>query len=104
MRGPRDCWYCGKSGHKKKDFWTQKNNKRDKPKGDKEENVVSNKSKVDALLLSLESVDDSSVLDFGASFHVTPHRVILLIMSKGILGLFIKGIMNPNRLLERGKL
>ena len=21
-RGPRDCWYCGKSGHKKKDCWT----------------------------------------------------------------------------------
>ena len=33
----------------------------------------SNKSKEDAFLLSLESVDDSWVLDSGASFHATPH-------------------------------
>ena len=36
--------------------------------------MVSNKSKEDALLLSLESVDDSWVLDFGASLYATPHR------------------------------
>ena len=60
-RGPNDCWYCGKPGHKKKDFWNRKKNE-----GDKEENVVSNKSNEDALLLSLESVDDSWVLDSGA--------------------------------------
>ena len=36
--------------------------------------MVSNKSEDDALLLSLESVDDSWVLDSGASFHGTPHR------------------------------
>ena len=22
LRGPKDCWYCGKIGHKKKDCWT----------------------------------------------------------------------------------
>ena len=42
--------------------------------GNKEENVVSNKSKEDALLLFLESIDDSWVLDYGASFHATLHR------------------------------
>ena len=36
--------------------------------------MVSNKSEEDALLLSLESVDDSWVLDSGASFHATTHR------------------------------
>ena len=36
--------------------------------------MVSNKSDEDALLLSLESVDDSWVLYSSASFHVTPHR------------------------------
>ena len=35
--------------------------------------MVSNKPKEGALLVSLESVDDSGVLDFGASFHATPH-------------------------------
>ena len=38
--------------------------------------MLSNKSKEDALLLSLESTDDSWVLDFEASFHATPHREI----------------------------
>ena len=36
--------------------------------------MVSKKFKEDALLLSLESVDDSWVLDSVASFHATPHR------------------------------
>ena len=36
--------------------------------------MVSNKSKEDALLLFLESVNDSWVLDSGASFHATPPR------------------------------
>ena len=29
-RGPNDCWYCGKLGHKKKDCWNQKKNEGDK--------------------------------------------------------------------------
>ena len=73
-RGPRDCWHCRKPRHKKKDCWTQKNNEGDKQDGNKEENVISSKLEEDALLLSLESIDDSWVLDFGASFHATPHR------------------------------
>ena len=36
--------------------------------------MVSIKSKEDTVLLSLDSVDDSWLLDSGASFHVTPHR------------------------------
>ena len=35
--------------------------------------MASNKSEEDALLLSLESVDDSWVLDSSASFHATPN-------------------------------
>ena len=42
-KGPRDCWKCGKSGHKKKDYQTRKNNEGDKPEGNKEENVLSKK-------------------------------------------------------------
>ncbi|MDF3681009.1 hypothetical protein P3S38_28955, partial [Enterobacter hormaechei] len=58
-RGPNDYWYYGKPGHKKKDCWNRKKNEGDKLDGDKEANVISKKSKEDALLLSLESVDDS---------------------------------------------
>ena len=36
--------------------------------------MVSKKSEEDALLLSLESIDDSWVLDLGDSFHATLHR------------------------------
>ena len=39
--------------HKKKDFWTRKKNEGEKKDGNKEENVVSNKSEEDAFLLSL---------------------------------------------------
>ena len=74
LRGLNDYWYYGKLGHKKKDCWNQKKNEGDKLDGDKEANVVSNKSDEDALLLSLESVDDSWVLDYNSSFHATPHR------------------------------
>ena len=90
-KGLINCWYCGKIGHKKKDCWTRKSNEGDKPEGNKETNMVSNKSKEDALLMSLESVNDSWVLDFGVSFHATPHRGYFMIMSKEILGLFILG-------------
>ena len=44
---------------KKKYSWNQKKNEGDKLDGDKETNVVSKKFDEDALLLSLESVDDS---------------------------------------------
>ena len=66
--------------------------------------MVTNKSKEDALLLSLESVDDSWVLDSVLLFMLHLIEVISLIMSKGILGLFIWRIMSPVRLLEREKL
>ena len=36
LRGPNDCWYCGKPGHNKKDCWNQKKNEEDKPEGNNE--------------------------------------------------------------------
>ena len=45
--------------------------------------MVSNKSEEDSLLLSLESVDYSWVLDSRASFHATPHRGYFLDYVKG---------------------
>ena len=53
--------------------------------------MVSNKSKEDAFLLSLESIDDSWVLDFGASFHATPHRGYFIDYVQGDFGLVYLG-------------
>ena len=66
--------------------------------------MVSKKFEKDFFLLSFESVVDSCVLDSSALFHVHLIEVISLIMSKGILGFLIWGIMNTIRLLEREKL
>ena len=49
--------------------------------------MVSNKSDEDALLLSLESVDDSWVLVSGASFHGAPHRDYFIYYVQGDFGL-----------------
>ena len=68
-----------------------------------EENVISKKSKEDALLLSLESVDDSWVLDFGASFHATPHRGYFIDYVQGDFGLIYLGANEPCQIVEKGK-
>ena len=83
---------------------TQKKTKGDKPNGDKEANVVSNKYEEDALLLSLESIDDSWVLGFGSLFHATLHRGYFIDYVQGDFGLVYWGIMNCVILLEREKL
>ena len=94
-RGLNDCWYCGKPRHKKKDCWNRKKNEGDKLDGDKEANVLSNKSEEGALLLSLESVDDSWVLDSGASFHATLHRDYFIDYVQGDFGLVYLGDNEP---------
>ena len=94
--------YYGKIGHKKKDYWNRKKNG-DIPDGDKEENVVSNKSEEDALLLSLESVDDSLVLDSSALFHATPHRGYFINYVQGDFGHVYLGDNEPCQSVRKGK-
>ena len=57
--------------------------------------MVSNKSGEDPLLLSLESVDDSWVLDSGASFHATSHRGYFIDYVQGDFGLVYLGDNEP---------
>ena len=57
--------------------------------------MVSNKSEEDVLLLSLESIDDSWVLDFGVSFHATPHRGYFIDYVQGDFGLVYLGDNEP---------
>ena len=103
-RGTKNYWYCGKLGHKKKDYWNWKKKEGDKLDGDKEANVVSKKSKEDAFLLSLESVDDSWVLDSGASFHATPHRGYFIDYVQGDFGLVYLGDNEPYQIVGKGKI
>ena len=65
--------------------------------------MVSNKFEEDALLLSLESVDDSWVLDCGASFHATPHRGYFIDYVQGDFGLFYFGDNKPCQIVGKGK-
>ena len=95
LRGP---W------HKKKYCWNRKKNEGDKLDGDKEVNVVSKKSEEDAFLLSLESVDDSWILDSGASFHATPHRGFFIDYVQGNFGLVYLGDNEPCQIVGKEKI
>ena len=57
--------------------------------------MVSNKSDEDSFLVSLESIDDSLVLDSSASFHVTPHRGYFIDYFQGDFGLIYLGDNDP---------
>ena len=65
--------------------------------------MVSNKSKEDAFLLSLESVDDSWVLDSGASFHATSYKGYFIDYVQGDFGLFYLGDNEPCQIVGKGK-
>ena len=66
--------------------------------------MVSNKSEEDSLLLSLKSVDDSWVLDSGASFHATPHRGYFLYYVQGDFGLVYLGDNEPCQIVGNQKI
>ena len=61
--------------------------------------MVSNKSKEDALLLSLESVDDSWFLDYITSFH----RVYFIDYVQGYFGLIYLGDNEPCQIVGKLK-
>ena len=65
--------------------------------------MVSKKYEEDAFLFSLESVDDSWVLDFGASFHATPHRGYFIDYVQGDFGLVYLGDNEPYQIIGKGK-
>ena len=66
--------------------------------------MLSNKFEEDVLFLSLESVDDSWVLDSRASFHVTPHRGYFTDYVQGDFGLIYSRDNEPYQIVENGKL
>ena len=77
-----ECWNCGKTG-------PYKNQYRSTPKDQEvkaEANVTSTSKEDDALICSLESKEDSWVLDSGASFHATSQKELFERYVLGNLG------------------
>ena len=65
--------------------------------------MVSNKSKENSLLLSLESIDDSWILDSSASFYATPHRGYFIDYVQGNFGLVYLRDNEPYQIIGKGK-
>lgn len=64
-----ECWNCGKMGHYRRNY-------KELRKQNDSANVVAGQNQ-DVLLLLVDSLIDSWVLDSGASFHTTAHWEII---------------------------
>jgi hypothetical protein len=71
--GKIECWNCGNKGHLKKDCKAPKNQRDGQHEKNQEANVAGDVLQ-DSLILSLDNITESWVVDSRASFHATPHR------------------------------
>jgi hypothetical protein len=71
--GKIECWNCGKKGHLKKDCRALKKQRDGQQERNQEANVTGDVLQ-DALILSIDNISESWVVDSGASFHATPDR------------------------------
>jgi hypothetical protein len=62
-----------KKGHLKKDSRAQKKKRDGQHEKNQEANVTGDMSQ-DSLILFVDNISESWVVDSGASFHATPHR------------------------------
>jgi hypothetical protein len=83
--GKIECWNCGKKGHLKKDYIAPKKQRDGEHAKNQEENVIGDVLQ-DALILSVDNISESWVVDLGASFHATPHRKHFLDYVQGDFG------------------
>ena len=93
-----ECWHCGNKGHLKKDYWLRKKKKAEGHQENSQETNVVCVVVQDALILSLDNINDALVVDWSSSFHAT---FIGIIMSKAILDMYTWVMMKQVRLLER---
>jgi hypothetical protein len=83
--GKIECWNCGKKGHLKKDCRAPKKQRDGHQERNQEANVTGDVLQ-DALILSIDNISKSWVVDSRASFHATPHRKHFLYYVQGDFG------------------
>jgi hypothetical protein len=71
--GKIEFYYCGKKGHLKKDWRAPKKQRYGQQEKNQESNVTCDVLQ-DALIIFVDNISESWVVDLGASFHATPHR------------------------------
>lgn len=93
-----ECWNCGKTGHYK----NQCKSAPKKQEAKEEANVASTSRKDDALICSLESKEESWVLDSGASFHATSQKEFFEKYVPGKFGKVYLGNDQPCDIIGKG--
>jgi hypothetical protein len=100
--GKIECWNCGKKGHLKKDCRAPKKQRDGQQEKNQEANVTGDVLQ-DALILSIDNIFESWVVDSGASFHATPHRKHFLDYVQGDFGQVHLGDDAPCKIVGMGK-
>ena len=93
-----ECWNCGKTGHYKNQCKSVRKNQEAKD----EANVTSTSGRDDALICSLESKEESWVLDSGASFHATSQKEFFERYVPGNFGKVYLGDDQPCDIIGKG--
>jgi hypothetical protein len=89
---------CGKKGHMKKYCGSPKKQGYGQQEKNQEANVAGDVLR-DTLILSLDNITNSWVLDSGASFHATPHKKYFQEYVQGDFGQVYLGDDEPCKLL-----
>jgi hypothetical protein len=100
--GKIECWNCGKKGHLKKDCRAPKKQRDGQQERNQEANVTGDVLQ-DALILSVDNISESWVVDSRASFHATPHRKHFLDYVQGDFGQVHLGDNKPCKIVGMGK-
>jgi hypothetical protein len=83
--GKIEYWNCGKKGHLEKDYRAQKKQRDGQWDKNQEVDVTSDVLQ-DDLILYIDNVSESWVVDSRASFHATPHKKHFLDYVQGDFG------------------
>jgi hypothetical protein len=100
--GKIECWSCRKKGHLKKDCMAPNKQNDGQHEKNQETNVTCDVSQ-DALILFVDNIFESWVVDSWASFHATPNRKHFLDYFQGDFGQVHLGDDAPCKIVGMGK-